>query len=138
MLLQEFVEECTPEAYTGEICLSILEQLQAEVLGTNDSDVVYIASGLDQKHSELFVQVMLYRIQLQECVEAFMPFMCQYLFPLCNTSGYLLLPSQEECLTISTGVCEKEWELVSLFAADYLPQCTDLTQSSTPYYASNH
>ena len=62
-----------------------------------------------------------------ECVDAFLPFMCLYLFPLCNgTSGEAYLPSQEECLVISNDVCPMEWDLASSLAGDKFPVCATL------------
>ena len=126
----------------GETCLSVLQQIQAAVTVMSDDDTntmtVYIAHGeMGQTQSEellkLLMSVMLWldSSSNQECVDAFFPFMCQYLFPLCNTSGDLLLPSQEECLAISTGVCQVEWDLLSRVAADYLPICADLPQGTS-------
>ena len=132
--------QCTRISYTGEVCLSVLKELQATVtLDTTDisnATDVYIASGVDQTHNEQFLNFVVDAIEFgstfssQKCVDAFLPFMCQYLFPLCNTSGDLLLPSQEECLAISTGVCQVEWDLLSRVAADYLPICADLPRST--------
>ena len=129
------------------MCLSFLKELQASVtLDTTDSSNatdVYIASGVDQIENEQFLNFVVDAIEFgstfssQECVDAFLPFMCQYLFPLCNTSGDLLLPSQEECLAISTGVCQAEWDLLSRVAADYIPHCADLPRATDDAITGN-
>lgn len=65
----------------------------------------------------------------QECRSAAVPFMCQYLFPLCdNTTGELYLPTHEECLRISEQVCLQEWNLARLAGfGDQLPDCSRLS-----------
>ena len=123
----------------GETCLSVLQQIQAAVTvmlddNTNTTTVYIAYGGMGQTQSEELLKLLMLRLDSnsnQECVDAFFPFMCQYLFPLCNTSGDLLLPSQEECLAISTGVCQVEWDLLSRVAADYLPICADLPQGTS-------
>lgn len=49
-----------------------------------------------------------------ECKTAVVPFICQYLFPICNesgnaSSGDLLLPSQEACMNISEHTCGEDF-----------------------------
>ena len=110
--------------------------------GDGNATTVYIATrGVDQIQSEqllkMMTSMMLQSDSTQECVDAFLPFMCQYLLPVCDkTSGDLLLPSQEECLTISTGVCRAKWELAAQFidaaVGDYYwPSCDDLPTQGT-------
>ena len=64
----------------------------------------------------------------QECQDAAVPFMCQYMFPLCdNDTGELYLPTQEECLRISNQVCSQEWNIAKQFGyGDQLPHCAKL------------
>ena len=64
----------------------------------------------------------------QECQDAAVPFMCQYVFPLCDpTTGELYLPTQEECLRISQQVCAQAWNLAQQFGyGDQLPDCGKL------------
>ena len=117
-----------------------LERLQNCLPDRTGSDVVHVSSHSpavgSQEEGEEIAGLIVSGIQSglvdasQECVDAFVPLMCQYLFPLCNTSGNLLLPSQEECLTISTGVCQVEWGFAAQLFGDQLPVCTDLPQSN--------
>ena len=61
------------------------------------------------------------------CKDAAVPFMCQYVFPLCDsTTGQLYLPTQQECLQISQQVCSIEWFLAKSLLSDYLPDCEKL------------
>ena len=64
----------------------------------------------------------------QECLQAAVPFLCHYLFPLCdNTTGELYLPTQEECLQIREQVCSREWSLAKVAGfGDQLPDCSQL------------
>ena len=131
------VFSCSADVYAGSVCSDSLVELQRCLPDRKDSDVVYVSSSpgaASQEEGEEFAGLIMSGISSglieasQECVDALVPFMCQYLFPLCNTSGDLLLPSQEECLAISTGVCQSPWEIATQVAADQLPVCADLPQ----------
>ena len=66
-----------------------------------------------------------------ECQEAVVPFLCLFLYPLCDSEGTLYRPSSMDCVTISTGVCEREWmEAVNLLGPGVLPQCESLPSTS--------
>ncbi len=63
-----------------------------------------------------------------ECVMAAEPFLCLYLFGgVCDGNRTHFLPTREEYLEISTGVCRTEWELAGN-AMITLPNCTTLPE----------
>ena len=63
-----------------------------------------------------------------ECKAAFLPFMCHYLFPICDESNStVFLPSYQDCTYISTNVCKVEWQEAIVYGLDsLLPSCTKL------------
>lgn len=64
-----------------------------------------------------------------KCQAVGIPFLCQYVFPLCDCStGDLYLPSQEFCVKVSTVACEAEWEMLTSLDQydDLLPVCSNL------------
>ena len=66
-----------------------------------------------------------------ECRAVVEPFLCLYIFGLCDSSGELYLPSSGECETLTTETCVREWMMaVSLLGGDQLPQCNSLPASS--------
>ena len=67
------------------------------------------------------------------CKQVAFPFLCQYMFPLCDVStndshGDMLRPSVEECMKIREHLCKKEWILAkeSEFGS-LLPNCSTLS-----------
>ena len=59
-----------------------------------------------------------------ECEEAVLPFLCLYLFGLCDSNETLYQPSSVDCVTISTVVCAREWiAATNILGQDALPQC---------------
>ena len=66
-----------------------------------------------------------------DCSLVAVPFICQYLFPLCgadNTS--LLRPSREDCTNISEYTCRPEWLLAKELGYGYLlPNCSELPKN---------
>ena len=63
------------------------------------------------------------------CKQAVVPFLCQYLFPLCNVTnntsqGDLIVPSQEECNNLREKTCEAEWQVAKILGYGHLlPDC---------------
>ena len=57
-------------------------------------------------------------------MEAVVPFLCFYIFPLCDSSGRPYQPSAAECSTLIDGICAREFETAATSAiGDQLPQC---------------
>ena len=74
------------------------------------------------------------------CKQAAVPLLCQFTFPLCdcNTSppGDLYLPSQEECLKVSTEICASEWKL-AVNSGLTVPNCSLLLPSNSSDYGKH-
>ena len=63
-----------------------------------------------------------------ECMEAAVPFMCRYYFPLkdCD-NGLVYRASRDDCVSISTSVCAIPWQIASAVFPDRLPDCYTLS-----------
>ena len=63
----------------------------------------------------------------EECHDAVLPFLCQYVFPPCNvSSGNVSIISHTQCSNIRDAVCSVEWNIASKLspsAASLLPNC---------------
>ena len=59
-----------------------------------------------------------------ECREAVVPFLCLFLFGLCDTSGLSLQPTSAQCLDIRDRLCVEEWRLAAMLQD--LPDCESL------------
>ena len=57
-----------------------------------------------------------------ECRELVVPFLCLYLFGLCDTSGSFIQPTIGQCEEIRDVVCRTEWATALRFGID-LPDC---------------
>ena len=70
-----------------------------------------------------------------ECSGLAWTVICQYLFPLCNssdedTTGLILNPFQEMCLNVSENTCRADWELVRTNFSEFksvLPNCNEIS-----------
>ena len=105
-------------------------------LGSSD---IYITprDGVDQDELEIQAELLLNGLSSQlisaspECEEAVLPFLCLYLFRLCDSNGTLYQPSSGDCVTISTVVCEREWiAATTILGQERLPQCELLPMTS--------
>lgn len=69
-----------------------------------------------------------------KCKDVAFPFLCQVFFPLCNDTQ-LFLPSQEECVNISTVTCSLEWSFAKSTNYSYLlPNCSSLPNKTQGMY----
>ena len=98
-------------------------------LGSSD---IHISprDGEDQEELEIQAKLLLNGLSSPlisaspECEEAVLPFLCLYLFSLCDSNGTLYQPSSMDCVTISTVVCAREWIIATNFLGqEALPQC---------------
>lgn len=78
--------------------------------GLDYTDDMYILSTIDVHNSE-HIAMQVAAAFPSECGEAVLPFICLYLFPLCDGNQTLHLPSIDECNAISMGICSTEWKI---------------------------
>jgi hypothetical protein len=61
-----------------------------------------------------------------ECREAVTPFLCQFLFGLCDSSGVSLQPTSGQCENLRDRVCRTEWA-TALASRVELPDCENFS-----------
>ena len=117
---QEFLlplQGCLPDRLsTGDVYISATDQEAVE------AQAIELLSGLDQLSPS------------PKCRAAVQPFLCLYLFGLCDSRGRAYQPTFEECILISTDVCESEWALANSFLAlrgSSLPECTSFPSAAS-------
>ena len=60
----------------------------------------------------------------EKCSAVVMPFICQYLYPPCDSNGSPLLITQEQCVNIRDEVCTSEWRFaITTELGKLLPNC---------------
>ena len=116
----------------GDACRSVLQSQQdclPDRLGSSDIRISP-RDGVDQEELEIQAGLLLNGLSSPlisaspECEEAVLPFLCLYLFGLCDSNGTLYQPSSGDCVTISTVVCEREWiAATTILGPEVLPQC---------------
>ena len=85
--------------------------------------------------AELFIGGLPGFMPSAACTEAVVPFMCLFIFQLCDSDGQVYQPTMEECEEVTEGVCENVFEDLRMAAAligreDQLPQCELLPETS--------
>ena len=111
--------------YTG-ICTEYLKQLDSE-----NSLFTLTLNGILEDDANTFVNTITQYLPLitKSCRDVVLPFLCQYMFPLCNAnSGDVNFISKAQCTNIRDSVCFAEWNLVSNLktsssAVSLLPNC---------------
>ena len=91
-----------------------------------------IIANVDQEASESTAQLVVDGLPLlgatETCTSSFVPFMCLYLFPLCDGNGTVTRPSRDQCIEISTVICKDEWQKALAISSvkEKLPKCESL------------
>ena len=63
---------------------------------------------------------------------AFRPFLCLYLFGLCEGNGNVVQPSYEDCVVLKDVICAEEIKTATaLLGSDQLPDCFNFPQNET-------
>ena len=131
---------CSSNAvYTQDACQDYLLTLQGCLPNRQGSRDVYV-SVTDQVETEGQANLLLNSLNTiirpsPECRTAVEPFLCLYLFGLCDSSGMAYGPSFEECVFISTDVCVSEWaranNLLIQVGRSPLPECASFPSTAT-------
>jgi hypothetical protein len=62
-----------------------------------------------------------------ECREAITPFLCLYIFTLCDSDNHLRTILREDCLELRENICADVWSLaVGVLPTGVLPVCENL------------
>ena len=122
--------------YEGNVCRTHLQECLPDLDVENDSEVYISPDSEEQAITESRAMQLISRFDLLnsslECREAVIPFICLYLFRLCDASGTMYQPSSDECTEISTDTCAREWQAATdHFSMGILPQCESLPNTST-------
>ena len=120
------------DTYSGDACRSELTSLQTCFSGvTFPPPALNILSSIDQEIGESDAVVLMNGLTFlspsQQCVEAITPFLCLYIFNLCDSNGTLHIITRGDCINVRDDVCTSEWnQAIVTFGSEVLPVCEDL------------
>ena len=79
----------------------------------------------EQQLSEFFSILQSYSSVIsEECSAAVFPFLCQYVYPPCDSNGSTHFITQEQCINIRDDLCEAEWRIaMTIEHGNLLPVC---------------
>ena len=121
--------KCTPVQYVNNhsVCYTVLQQYKTCIPTLSTSSNVYVSSNINIEESEnAIIQLLsLQKTLSPNCQVAVVPFICLYLFPLCDENQTAYLPSSQECNSISTDICKAEWSMAQQLLSS-LPNCAAL------------
>ena len=122
--------------YEGDVCRTHLQQLQECLPDIERGSEVYISPGNEEQNViEMQAMQLIGGLNLlnpsSECREVVIPFLCLYLFPLCDANRTMYQPSSDECTTFSTDTCAREWQAaIDHLGMGVLPQCESFPDTS--------
>ena len=120
-------------ATTSDVCLMEL----ANILTSSNCPLDPEGNILVLKNEETTASQLMFGLKTlgasEECIGKVVPFVCQYLFGLCDGSGVSIQPRSGQCEDIRDTICQAVWKVVEGFGFD-LPDCAILppTASSCP------
>ena len=117
--------------YSGDVCRDELMSLQMCFSGGTSPPALNIPSSIDQQTEESntmrLVNSLPFLNPSRECIEDIVPFLCLYIFSLCDSNNTLHTILRQDCLDIRDDVCAREWSQAVAFLGDgVLPVCEDL------------
>ena len=119
-------------AYSGLVCREVFSSLQTCFSGEmSPPPALNIPSLIDQEAGERdamkLVNGLSFLNSSPQCREAIMPFLCLYIFTLCDSSNNLRTTLREDCLELRDNICAEEWsQAVGFLGPGVLPLCEDL------------
>ena len=129
--------ECSEQKiYEGNICSVDLEQWRACFSGL-ETNFVQVPSHVNQDKAENMARSLLAGLQIlsprgQECVTAIKPFICLYLFGLCDAHNHLHQVSQADCVRIRDELCMEQWKTATMILGEgVLPDCSAFENRET-------
>ena len=129
-----YSENCSQ--YEG-ICSIYLKNLQA----TNNSLTVIVNSAItEQQLSTLFSYALedFSSLISVECSVTVIPFICQYVYPPCDSNGSANFITKEQCINIRDEVCISEWRfLMATRFVSLLPICEVINSDNNNTSQSN-
>lgn len=119
--------------YSGEVCREEFISLQA--CFSAETSPLNIPSQTDQQTAETEVGSLLSGFATlnpsPECAVALTPFLCLFIFGLCDSSNRLRTIVREECLELRDNICATEWSIaIQLLGNGVLPVCEVLPEIS--------
>ena len=121
-------------ANDASVCYPYLTQYKNSCIPSlMNKDGVHISSNVSLQQSESTAsQLKTFQSFLSsQCQAVALPFLCLYLFPLCDENQTIYLPSMAECISISTDICKSEWmKAMNLQLVTNLPVCSTLPNTS--------
>ena len=132
----DIVNTCS--VYTQEACQNYLLTFQGCLPDRQSSSYVYISAADQEERERQALQILDGLTTLgatPECRTVAEPFICLYLFGLCDSSGMVYAPSYEDCVLISTDLCASEWAMANRFlpllGQPSLPECRSFQSTAS-------
>ena len=122
-----------PAVYSGATCraeLQVYQECFSGSVGSNGD--ILIRSDINQETVETDAELLIesglsFLNPSAECVAAIRPFLCLYLFGVCDSSSQLRQVSSSECVDLRDDICANEWSAaVGFLGPGRLPVCENL------------
>jgi len=100
----------------------------------NGTLITMVNSDVQPDDIKQFLDLLNSGVARKECVALVLPFVCQYVYPPCDSDGNPQLVTEEKCVDIRDNVCPNEWMIAMSPVLDLqrlLPNCEDFRGDSS-------
>ena len=122
-------QTCSTTLIQNSVCKNSL----VDILSSMNCDTDLRGSILVQQNDESTASRIVFGLNIinpsPECRELVVPFLCLYLFGLCDMSGIFIQPTIGQCEEIRDVVCRTEWVTALRLGID-LPDCENFRMES--------
>jgi len=126
-ILSRYDETCSEYEDNG-----VCSQSLSPYTNSNGILITMVNNDVQPEHISTFLTILESGFARKECTDVVLPFVCQYVYPPCDSDGNPLLVTEEECVDIRDNVCATEWMIaMSTDLSQLLPNCEDFGGDSS-------
>ena len=112
---------CSTATPYGGVCQAELENILFS-MNCDSGEAPLVQQHNQESTASQLIANLRFLTPSPQCEEAVIPFLCLFLFGLCDGSGVSIQPTSGQCEELRDDVCSTEWSTALAFGVD-LPDC---------------
>ena len=120
--------------YSGESCLAALQSVASNfgINASGDSIMVQRNAQAGSIDPDIIFNIFnSHSLISEDCRTLGLPLFCQYFYPICNPDGSPIGITEEQCVSVTEGVCEEAVQLARSVPMFNIPDCREFVSESS-------